>query len=118
MTGPLTLGQRGSRSRIEQARAGIPDRLATDEGGHYIAARFNGPKEAFNHFAQDRNFNRSAYLKLENDWARNIRQGNSVTVDVVPVYSGRSMRPDSIVVEWKVGSATKRQRFANRPKGK
>ena len=118
VTGRLTLGQAGSRSRTEQARAGVPDRLTSDDGGHYIAARFNGPKEAFNHFAQDRNFNRSTYLKLENEWARDIRKGNSVTVDIAPVYSGRSIRPDSIVVDWKIGNAMKRLRFANRPKGK
>ncbi|MEI5688017.1 DNA/RNA non-specific endonuclease [Sphingomonas kyungheensis] len=58
------------RSRQEQATAGGPDRRPTDDGGHYIATRFNGPSDAFNHFAQDANFNRGRYRRLEDQWAR------------------------------------------------
>ncbi|WP_419827366.1 DNA/RNA non-specific endonuclease [Sphingomonas sp.] len=53
------------RSRNAQATAGGGNRLATDDGGHYVAVRFNGPTDTFNHFAQDANFNRGGYRLLE-----------------------------------------------------
>lgn len=74
VSGELRL-QEHARSRSAQRNAGKPDRRLTDEGGHFIAARFNGPRDWFNHFAQDRNFNRSAYQSLENEWARTIGSG-------------------------------------------
>lgn len=58
VTGTLTQASDRQRSHSAQAGAGGSDRLATDDGGHYIAARFNGPTDTFNHFAQDTNFNR------------------------------------------------------------
>ena len=67
--GTLTSNPDQIRSRRSQAEAGGADRLPTDQGGHYIARRFNGPTEAFNHFAQDANFNRGEYRALENIWA-------------------------------------------------
>lgn len=53
VTGEIRL-QSQPRSRSAQANAGKPDRRGTDDGGHYIAARFNGPRDWFNHFAQRR----------------------------------------------------------------
>lgn len=63
--GDLVLDASERRSRSNQIRAGRPDRRAGDDGGHYIALRFNGPRASFNHFAQDANFNRGAYRVLE-----------------------------------------------------
>ena len=117
VTGRLTLGQPGARSRTEQSRAGVPDRLTTDDGGHYIAARFNGPRDAFNHFAQDRNFNRGGYRALENKWAHEIRKGRTVKVDIVPMYLGLSKRPLRLDVKWQIGRTKHFRIFANRPKG-
>jgi hypothetical protein len=51
VTGTLTMSETQLRSRRAQAQAGGVDRRSRDDGGHYIAARFNGPTEAFNHFA-------------------------------------------------------------------
>jgi LysM repeat protein len=45
-SGALSLAEKAARSRRNQAAAGKPDRLASDDGGHYIAARFNGPATA------------------------------------------------------------------------
>lgn len=53
VSGTLTLNPDQHRSRSAQTAAGGADRLPGDDGGHYIARRFNGPTEAFNHFAQD-----------------------------------------------------------------
>jgi hypothetical protein len=63
--GELRMDGEVQRSRRAQADAGRPDRRAGDDGGHFIAARFGGPREWFNHFAQDANFNRGEYRKME-----------------------------------------------------
>jgi hypothetical protein len=86
------------RSRRSQRQAGRPDRRTTDDGGHYIAPRFGGPTEAFNHFAQDRNFNRGKYRTLEDQWARELRAGKRVDVRIIPSYEGSSRRPSFINV--------------------
>lgn len=89
-----------SRSRRSQANAGIPDRRDSDDGGHFIAARFNGPREWFNHFAQDANFNRGVYRSIEDEWAKAVRAGRRVFVEIVPHYRGVSMRPHRLDIVW------------------
>ena len=100
VTGTLTNGPRSKRSRSMQSGAGRPDRLPTDDGGHYIATRFNGPREKFNHFAQDSNVNRGRYRALENDWARDLGHGKKVVVDIRPRFKNASARPYRIDVIW------------------
>ena len=117
IAGELTL-QSHPRSRSAQANAGKPDRRLTDDGGHYIAARFNGPREWFNHFAQDANFNRGGYRALEDNWARAIRSGQRVFVDIVPHYRGTSMRPFKLTVDWYVGGRRQSKEFRNEKGGR
>ena len=94
----LKLADTPKRSRRVQSAAGIPDRKPTDDGGHYIAPRFNGPSEAFNHFAQNRTINRGRYREIENRWAAALKEGKSVYVEIKPVYSGQSKRPSRLTV--------------------
>lgn len=101
------------RSRTNQARAGVPDRRAGDDGGHYIAARFNGPRASFNHFAQNANFNRGEYRLLEDGWARDLRAGRKVVVDIVPHYSGLSQRPDNTFITWYIDGKKRSKSFPN-----
>lgn len=96
--GSLKLGPPEPRSPSTQLAAGGSDRLPTDEGGHYIANRFAGPSDAFNTFAQDQNLNRSAYARLENKWAANIKAGRKVRVHIEPRYSDSSRRPFAIMI--------------------
>ena len=105
------------RSRRNQAAAGGTDRLRSDDGGHYIAARFNGPRDAFNHFAQDSNFNRGAYRQLEERWAQTQRAGYRVFVDIVPEYRGASKRPYAIEVTWYDNGKRRFRAFSNSKKG-
>ena len=114
--GELQLKQE-SRSRKLQADAGKPDRRATDDGGHFIAARFNGPRQWFNYFAQDANFNRGSYRALEDKWAKAIRSGKRVFVDIVPHYRGTSMRPYKLTVVWYIGSRKQAKDFHNEKGG-
>jgi LysM repeat protein len=106
------------RSRKAQADAGKTDRRTTDDGGHYIAARFYGPRDWFNHFAQDANFNRGAYRVLEDEWAKAVRAGQRVFVDIVPRYHGTSKRPYVLTVTWFVDVQRFFQEFPNERRGR
>lgn len=114
----MTLVDRPVRSRAAQAQAGGSDRRPTDDGGHYIAARFNGPTDAFNHFAQDATFNRGEYRLLEDQWARAKRAGRDVTVKIVPSYDGLSKRPAVINIWFKIDAFEKGASITNEKKEK
>jgi hypothetical protein len=115
--GDLVSNPAQARSRAAQLAAGGPDRLATDEGGHFVARRFDGPLEDFNHFAQNGNFNRGAYKALENEWQRALDRGSSVNVDITAHYRGDSLRPDSIDVTYTIDGIPHETSFLNRPGG-
>lgn len=100
-SGDLTLNKSQGRNTKAQLEAGGADRLSTDQGGHYIGRRFNGPTEPFNHFAQNGNFNNSSYKILENSWQKMLEAGQSVRVEIVPTFVGNSLRPASLTVrQW------------------
>lgn len=113
ITGTLTGGPRSKRSRSMQANAGKPDRLPTDDGGHYIATRFNGPREKFNHFAQDSNVNRGRYRALEDDWARDLAKGKKVIIDIRPRFRGGSVRPYEIDIIWHTDGREQSMKLTN-----
>jgi len=119
MHGELSSGPTAPRSRNNQAQAGEPDRReGQDDGGHFIAARFNGPSDGFTHFAQDRNFNRGAYRKLEDGWAGELRAGHKGVIDIFPSYEGASKRPSSLIVTWSVDGNETTRKFPNEAHGK
>lgn len=113
VTGKLKLDRLQPRSRAAQKAAGGADRLRSDHGGHYIARIFGGPAEAFNHFAQDAEFNKGAYRSLELKWEKAITAQQVVAVHVLPSYPGLSQRPSSIEVRWKIGSHAFKSTFRN-----
>jgi hypothetical protein len=102
-----------STPELRNGKRGEIQRRASDDGGHYIASRFNGPTEAFNHFAQDANFNRGGYRVLEDEWARDKRAGRAVAVKIVPRFDGTSVRPSVIDVWWTVDGEGKSLKFPN-----
>ena len=113
--GTLRLNPAQGRSPSAQTGAGGRDRRTSDQGGHYIGRRFDGPTEAFNHFAQDANFNRSGYLALENMWAREMRAGKKVYVSIEPVYEGSSQRPSRVLVSYWISGRRHLAAFPNEP---
>ncbi len=117
MTGILTRNREQGRSRKAQEIAGKPDRLPKDHGGHVIARRFNGPKEWFNHFAQDGSFNQGAYAKLEKEWDKAMDAGHIVRVDIRASYVGPSRRPSQIVAYYWIGGEPHVRRFVNARQG-
>jgi hypothetical protein len=116
--GDLISNSAQGRSRVAQLAAGGKDRLTTDEGGHFIGRRFDGPLENFNHFAQDANFNRGAYKAVENEWQRALDRGSSVKVDITASYRGDSLRPQSIDVTYTIDGVPHETSFLNRSGGK
>lgn len=114
ISGTLTLTNTPSRSKTQQRNAGGPDRQANDDGGHYIAARFNGPTDNFNHFAQDSNFNRGRYRAFEDQLAKAKRKGASVSINITPIYEGTSKRPSFIDFSYTIDGKRRGERFSNR----
>jgi len=108
------LGSSEGRSKRNQVQAGRPDRLPGNDGGHFIAVRFNGPRDSFNHFAQESGFNCGEYRKLEDGWAKALRTGKRVVVWIDPEYEGASRRPYEIIVTWTIDGAESRKTFPNR----
>lgn len=117
VAGNLGQSDKGRSKRL-QAQAGGPDRLVTDDGGHFIAPRFGGPKETFNHFAQDANFNRGAYRTLEDVWAKAQKRGENVNVRIDADYLDRNARPDSITVRWSAPGTRGKRKFKNQVGGR
>jgi len=109
--------QHGQRSLSLQQAAGGLHRLATDEGGHLIAVRFNGPAHEVNHIAQDIKLNRGEWKILENRWAKELDQGKTVDVKMTLDYPEKSQRPKKLQVEFKVDKGRPEiQRFDNEAK--
>lgn len=118
VSGQLTLNKGQTRNQRAQLEAGGADRLPTDQGGHFIARQFDGPREAINHFAQNGNFNMGAYRSLEKEWDRALQAGQQVHVTIVPRYKGDSLRPDSLVVRYAVDGNPVTRVFNNVPGGR
>jgi len=114
--GELDTSRPERRSKRLQREAGGADRLPTDDGGHFVAARFGGPREWFNHFAQDASFNRGRYNNLETSWAKSDRTGHPVSINIVPHYRGVSIRPYTLTVEWTIDGKKTSREFPNEKK--
>lgn len=70
-----------------------------------IASIFNGPGERLNLLSMNGNLNKGTWKSMENTWAFALKEGKQVSVKIEPVYSGKSVRPDSFNVEYSIGSA-------------
>lgn len=92
----------GKRNTDHQTRAGGPDRLESDQGGHLIARRFGGSEKIDNLVPMDKDLNNGEYKELENDWEKALERGDTVDVQIRCRYSGDSQRPDSFVVKYKI----------------
>jgi hypothetical protein len=98
--GTLILSDTPRRSRSAQARAGGPDRRRNDDGGHYVAPRFNGPTDAFNHFPQNLTLNRGLYRVMEDQWAKEKRLGKRVSFKIAAAYPREDTRRPSHINVW------------------
>lgn len=117
--GTLQLGKKQKRDLKAQREVGGEDRLPNDNGGHLIAHQFGGEGGIDNLVAMDASVNKAPgkWRELEIEWEKNIREGNEVYVEMYPIYSGNSKRPDAIIVKYKINNVEELPiRVDNRPK--
>ncbi|MNV14085.1 putative ribonuclease YeeF [compost metagenome] len=93
----LQLTSRDKRLPHKSNSPGKPD---DDHAGHLIGDRFGGSPKLDNIVNQSRLTNTSTYKSLENQWAKALKEGKSVTVRIRPLYSGSSARPGSLRVDY------------------
>ncbi|WP_426892845.1 T7SS effector LXG polymorphic toxin [Sutcliffiella horikoshii] len=105
-SGELKL-EMGMRDSHHQLAAGGIDRVIAsgtkgDHGGHLIGTQFNGSPLIDNIVAMNGNVNVSAYKKLEYTWAKALKEGQEVLVDIKPIYEGTSLRPSRFEIKFKI----------------
>ncbi|MCR4364245.1 MULTISPECIES: T7SS effector LXG polymorphic toxin [Bacillus amyloliquefaciens group] len=103
----LQLGE-AKRNQYAQSKAGKPDRLTDDDGGHLIATQFKGSGQFDNIVPMNSQINRSGgkWYEMEQEWAKALskKPPKKVAVQIEPVYSGDSLRPSYFDVTYKIGS--------------
>lgn len=97
----LQLGK-ANRNQYAQRKVGGKDRLSNDDGGHLIASIFKGSGEIDNLVPMNATLNRSEYKILENTWKKAIIEGKEVTINVKPIYVGKSIRPIEFKINYKI----------------
>lgn len=91
----LRLTKRKSRLKHVSKTLG---KLVTDHAGHLIGDRFGGSSRIDNLVSQLATVNLSDYKKLENCWAKEIKNGKKVTVEIEIVYDNDNLRPSGFNV--------------------
>lgn len=71
-----------------------------DHAGHIAAHRFMLDQGLPNLFAQNGNFNTSAYKKMENEWAALVNDGLEVEATIAFGYESGSTRPARVEVDF------------------
>ena len=94
-TDNLQLTERDKRLRHNP---NTPGKQEGDQAAHLAADRFGGSPELANLVSQSLHVNLSTYKKLENEWAKAIKEGKNVQVEVNVIYEGASKRPAKFVV--------------------
>lgn len=111
----LSKNDRNNYQQCQGGKCGNPG----DEGGHLIASIFSGPGERINIVPMDGNLNKSVWKSMENGWARDLKAGKTVEVQIQPVYSDNSKRPSSFNVTYSVDNGRPtRINIDNAPGGK
>ena len=71
--------------------------------GHIIGKRFGGEHSIRNVIAQDGKVNNGKYKRVENEWARAIKNGKRVRGKIDITYPDNSFRPDQFTMTYKKG---------------
>ena len=113
--GQLRLEPKATRLRDEymQGIVGLKDgRKAEDVGGHLIGDQFGGIGNNANVLAMDKlvnNYHKGTWGKMEKAWAKALKDGKKVEVEIKPIYKDATARPHSFkVTEWIDGVKNKR----------
>lgn len=104
----LQLGE-AKRNQYAQSKAGKPDRLTDDDGGHLIATQFKGSGQFDNIVPMNSQINRSGgrWYEMEQEWAKALKEEppQKVNVNIKAIYKGDSLRPDKFIVKYSIGDA-------------
>lgn len=90
-----------------------PDKLPGDHAGHLAGDRFGGSPEIDNLVSQLSGVNLSDYTKLENQWAKALKAGKDVSVNVKVNYVRDALRPDSFDVRYTIDGFPFSRRIKN-----
>jgi hypothetical protein len=86
---------------------------AGDHAGHLIGDRFGGSPELDNLVSQAENVNRSEYRKIEEQWAKALRNGQKVQLNIDIHYDQGGVRPSSFDVTYTIDGVQHRQKICN-----
>ncbi|MEC2310496.1 T7SS effector LXG polymorphic toxin [Bacillus atrophaeus] len=104
----LQMGE-AKRNQYAQSKAGKPDRLTDDDGGHLIATQFKGSGQFDNIVPMNSQINRSGgrWYEMEQEWAKALKEEppQKVNVNIKAIYKGDSLRPDKFIVKYRIGDA-------------
>ena len=109
-TDNLQLTERDKRLRHNP---NTPGKQEGDQAAHLAADRFGGSPELANLVSQSSHVNLSTYKKLENEWAKAIKEGKNVQVEVNVIYEGASKRPSEFVISHTIDGKTTTTIIAN-----
>ena len=84
-----------------------------DHAGHLIGDRFGGSPELDNLVSQAENVNKREYRKIEERWAKALKNGQKVTVNIDIHYDGGGVRPSSFDVTYTIDGVQHKQKIRN-----
>lgn len=109
---------KNDRNTYQQCVGGKCGNLG-DEGGHLVASIFGGPGERLNIVPMDGNLDKGVWKQMENSWAKDLKAGKKVDVQIQPIYADNSKRPSSFNVTYSVDNGRPtRVNIDNAPGGK
>jgi len=94
----------GRDKRLRHNR-NTPGKLEGDHAAHLAGDLFGGSPKLDNLVSQLSDVNLSQYRKIENIWAKAIREGKKVSVNVDIIYEGDSLRPTRFIIEYMIDGA-------------
>jgi len=106
----LKLTQRGSRLKHNSNTLG---KQANDHAGHLAGDRFGGSKDLDNLVSQSKDVNLSQYKKIENQWAKALKEGKKVSVETNVKYDRNSLRPSKFEVKYTIDGKSYRKNILN-----
>ena len=113
--GTLHMKERDSRLPIRDSieDIGKGDQKEGDDRGHLIGDQFDGSNGLENMIPQDAEVNRNGFKNLENELAREVKDGKEVKVEIKLEYQGESRRPEALIVTYSIDGEKSVRVFPN-----
>ena len=117
--GKLHIKNREGRLQIKDTiqDIGKGDQKEGDDRGHLIGDQFGGSNGLENMIPQDADINRNDFRNLENELAKEVKDGKEVNVVVEPIYESDSRRPVAIVMTYSIDGEESVRVFPNNKEG-